>query len=145
MMKRIATTIDIDASAGTVWRILTDFAAYPDWNPFIRRLSGELVVGARLQVTIQPPGRRPMSFRPVVQRVEPERELRWLGRFLLPGLFDGEHGFVIEQRADGCRLHHEETFNGLLVPLFGGMLADTERGFAAFNVALQRRAEGRLD
>jgi hypothetical protein len=144
-MKRIATTIDIAARASTVWRILTDFAAYPDWNPFIRRLSGELVVGARLQVTIQPPGRRPMSFRPVVQRVEPERELRWLGRVLLPGLFDGEHGFVIEQHADGCRLHHEETFSGLLVPLFDGTLSATEQGFVAFNVALQRRAEGRLD
>ena len=86
-----------------------------------------------------------MSFRPVVQRVEPERELRWLGRVLLPGLFDGEHGFVIEQRPDGCRLHHEETFNGLLVPLFDRTLSATEQGFVGFNVALQRRAEGRLD
>ena len=145
MMKRIATTIDIDAPASTVWRILTDFAAYPDWNPFIRRLSGELVAGARLQVTVQPPGRRAMSFRPVVQRVEADRELRWLGRVLLPGLFDGEHAFLIEQRTGGCRLHHEETFNGLLVPLFEGTLSATEQGFVALNVALQRRAEGRLD
>ena len=145
MMQRIATTIDIAAPAHTVWRILTDFAAYPDWNPFIRRLSGELLVGSRLEVTLQPPGRRPMSFRPVVQRVEPERELRWRGRVLLPGLFDGEHAFVIHPRGGGCRLHHEETFNGLLVPLFSRMLADTEQGFVAFNVALQRRAEGRLD
>src|SRR5262249_31565776 len=142
-MRRIATTIDIAAPAHTVWRILTDFAAYPDWNPFIRRLSGELAVGGRLEVTLQPPGRRPMSFRPVVQLLEPERELRWRGRVLLPGLFDGEHAFVIHPRGGGCRLHHEETFNGLLVPLFTKMLADTEQGFLAFNVALQRRGGGR--
>ena len=59
----------------------------------------------------------------------------------MPGLFDGEHAFMLEPRPGGCRLRHEETFRGLLVPLFGGVLADTERGFAAFNAALKRRAE----
>ena len=144
-MKWIATTVDIDAPPSAVWRVLTDFAAYPDWNPFIRRVSGELIVGSRLSVTIQPPGRRPMSFRPVVRRVDPEHELRWLGRVLLPGLFDGEHVFALEPRPEGCRLHHGETFNGLLVPLFGATLGATEQGFVAFNAALQRRAEGRPD
>jgi hypothetical protein len=142
MTHRIATAIDINAPPRTVWRVLTDFAAYPDWNPFIRRLSGKLAVGERLEVTIQPPGRKPMTFRPIVQRVEPERELRWRGRVLLPGLFDGAHAFVIEERAGGCRLRHEETFDGLLVPLFGRMLANTEQGFADFNAALKQRAEG---
>ena len=142
-MKRIATTIDIAAPARTVWRILTDFAAYPDWNPFIRRLSGKLAVGERLEVTIQPPGRKPMTFRPIVQRVEPERELRWRGRVLLPGLFDGEHGFRIERNNSGCRLHHGETFRGILVPLFEKMLDNTERGFTALNEALKERVERR--
>jgi hypothetical protein len=141
MTRRIATAVDIDAPASLVWRTLIDFAAYPEWNPFIRRINGKLEVGARLEVTIQPPDRKPMTFRPVVQRVEPERELRWLGRVLVPGLFDGEHAFVIEERPGGCRLRHEEAFRGLLVPLFGGMLADTERGFATLNAALKRRAE----
>jgi len=38
-----------------------------------------------------------MTFRPTILKAEPERELRWLGRLLLPGLFDGEHVFEIEQ------------------------------------------------
>jgi len=61
----------------------------------------------------------------------------------VPGLFDGEHGFRLEAIAGGCRLHHGETFNGILVPLFGRMLDDTERGFAALNAALKERAERR--
>ena len=142
-MKRIATAIDIDAPSGAVWQVLTDFAAYPDWNPFIRRLQGEARVGARLEVTVQPPGGKPMTFKPTVLAAEPARELRWLGRVLMPGLFDGEHGFRLEATAGGCRLHHGETFGGILVPLFGKMLDDTERGFAALNAALKERVERR--
>ena len=142
-MRRIATAIDIAASPAAVWAVLTDFASYPDWNPFIRRLEGALREGARLIVTVRPPGRREMSFRPILLVVQPNRELRWLGHFLMPGIFDGEHSFVIEAASGGCRLHHEESFGGILVPLFGKMLADTERGFVALNEALKQRVEAR--
>jgi len=137
-LRRIETAIDIAAPPRAVWDVLVDFAAYPDWNPFIRRLQGEARVGARLEVTVQPPGGKPMTFKPTVLAAEPARELRWLGRVLMPGLFDGEHGFRLEATAGGCRLHHGETFGGILVPLFGKMLDDTERGFA-----LKQRVERR--
>jgi hypothetical protein len=140
-MRRIETSIDIAAPAAAIWRVLADFPAYPAWNPFIRRIEGEARVGTRLDVTVQPPGRRPMRFRPTVRVAEPGRELRWLGHLLLPGLFDGEHAFVIETRGTGCRLRHEETFRGVLVPAFGGMLGDTARGFVALNEALKERVE----
>ncbi len=140
-MPRIETSVEIAAPPTAVWRVLTDFPSYPAWNPFIRRLEGEAHVGARLRVTVQPPGRRPMTFRPTVRAAKPERELRWLGHLLLPGLFDGEHAFVIEPVGVGCRLRHEERFAGLLAGAFPGMLADTERGFEALNAALKRQVE----
>ncbi len=34
-MKVIHTEIEINAPAEAVWRVLTDFAAYPEWNPFV--------------------------------------------------------------------------------------------------------------
>lgn len=140
-MRRIATAVEIDAPAVAIWRVPVDFAAYPEWNPFLRRIEGEPRVGARLRVTAQPPGRKPMTFRPTVRVAQPVRELRWLGRVLVPGIFDGEHAFIIEEKQSGCRLRHEETFGGLLVPLFGAMLDGTEQGFAALNAPLKRRAE----
>ncbi len=99
-----------------------DFAAYPDWNPFIRRLKGEARVGGRLEVTVQLPGSREMTFKPTVLAVEPGRDLRWLGRVLMPGLFDGAESFRLEPTTSGCRFHHGEIV-GLLVPLIGGTLA----------------------
>ncbi|MBI2735827.1 MAG: SRPBCC domain-containing protein [Rhodospirillales bacterium] len=141
MTRRIATAIDIDAPAAVVWRVLVDFSSYPEWNPFIRRINGEAKVGSRLEVTVQPANRKPMTFRPTVRMAEPDRELRWLGRVLLPGIFDGEHAFIIEPRAGGCRLRHEETFRGILVPAFGAMLDDTAASFASLNSALKQRCE----
>lgn len=132
----------IEASAERVWQVLVDFEAYPTWNPFVRRLSGEVRQGARLEVTVQPAGRGEFSFRPTLVAVEPQRELRWLGRVIIPGLFDGEHGFTIERLGpDRVRLRHREVMSGILVPLMGGMLRDAERGFHLMNRALKARAE----
>ena len=35
-MREISTYVDIDANRGLVWEVLTDFARYPDWNPYVR-------------------------------------------------------------------------------------------------------------
>ncbi len=140
--KTLDTGTVIDASAERVWQVLVDFQAYPEWNPFVRRLAGEVRQGARLEVTVQPAGRSEFSFRPTLVAVEARRELRWLGHVVVPGLFDGEHGFTIESLApDRVRLRHREVMRGLLVPFLGGMLRDTERGFHAMNRALKARAE----
>ena len=139
----IATTIDIDAPRAKVWEILVDIARYPEWNPFIRSIQGELVRGARLEVRIQPGGAKGMTFRPIVLAADAGRELRWLGHLLFPGIFDGEHCFVIEPIAAGRVLFRQsERFNGILVPLFRGSLdRDTRRGFEEMNRALKVLAE----
>jgi hypothetical protein len=142
-MKELSTQIDIQASAERVWQILTDWSAYPEWNPYIRSLTGELQVGARLEVYLQASGARGMTFKPTVLIVEPNREFRWLGHLLIPGLFDGEHVFTIEPlAAGGVRFVQREVFKGLLVPLFAASLdRDTQRGFVEMNQALKARAE----
>src|SRR5947199_9092659 len=97
-MLELRTEIEIDAPAERVWEVLTDFDKFPDWNPFIRQIHGDLEAGARLDVLLGATGTRPMRFRPTVKAVVPHRELRWLGRLALPWLFDGEHIFQIEPR-----------------------------------------------
>lgn len=142
-MHHIRSEIEIAASLDKVWAVLTDFAAYESWNPFVRRISGEQTSGARLSVTIQPEGGRAMSFRPRLLVFAPQKALRWKGQLLIPGVFDGEHYFELTESAAGVRLAQGELFTGLLVPLLsrGSMLAGTARGFAAMNQALKARAE----
>jgi hypothetical protein len=141
-VRELRREIEIDAPPERVWAVVTDFAAYPEWNPFIRRIGGELRQGARLAVQIEPPGARPTTFKPTVRAVEANRELRWLGRLLLPGVFDGEHSLRIEPLEGGrCRFVQSERFTGVLVGVVKGMLAKTEAGFEQMNAALKARAE----
>ena len=143
-MKQLHTQIEIDAPAKRVWRLLTDFASYPPRNPFIRSISGQLGPGERLQARLEPPGGRAMTFKPKVLKAEANRELRWLGHLLVPGLFDGEHSFTIEPLEDNrVRFVQREAFKGLLVPLFARSLeTNTQQGFEQMNRALKERAEG---
>ena len=139
----LRTEIDIDAPAARVWAVLTDFAAFPQWNPFIRYIDGILSPRLPLTVRIQPPGGRALTFRPTVLRVEPERELAWRGRTLVAGIFDGEHVFTLDPRGGGVRFIHAERFSGALVPLLRRSLeTTTKQGFEAMNAALKARAEG---
>jgi hypothetical protein len=140
-VKEIETSINIDAPADRVWAVVTDFAAYPEWNRFIRSLKGDAKVGSRLEVTLQPPGRRPMTIRPTVVKME-GRELRWLGRLGLPRVFDGRHSLKVEPLSPTLtRFTQYERFTGVLVPFFGKMLGDSRRGFEEMNRALKARAE----
>jgi hypothetical protein len=141
-MKELHTEIEIDAPAERVWRLLTDFTSYPQWNPFIRNISGQPSPGERLEVRFEPPGGRAMTFKPKVLNAEPNRELRWLGHLLVPGLFDGEHSFTIQPlEGNRVRFVQREAFKGLLVPLFARSLeTNTQRGFEEMNRALKERA-----
>ena len=140
--RSIETKIEIDAAAARTWAVLTDFARMPSWNPFIKFISGNLAPGERLSVYVAPPGKSGMRFKPTVLTVRPQRELRWLGSLLIPGLFDGEHYFLLEPIGGSqTRLRHGEKFSGLLVGLLGKTLAATEAGFAAMNTALKREVE----
>lgn len=140
-MKHLRTEIVIAAPVETVWATLTDFASYPNWNPLITSLEGDISEGGKVEASILG-----MTIKPRIQRLDANSELRWLGHAGVPGLFDGEHYFRLESRGEGStRFVHGERFSGLLIPIFGiiGLFGRTERGFIAMNEALKARAEGK--
>lgn len=141
-MKTIRVATDIAAPIETVWAELSAVSAYAEWNPFITAFRGELVVGSRTEVRVVPPGGRPMTFRPTITVVEAGTRVEWLGRLVLPGVFDGRHSFHLEALGNGrtCLTQAEE-FSGILVPLTGKTLDRTREGFQAMNEALRLRAE----
>jgi hypothetical protein len=142
-MKEITSSIEINAPAKRVWEILANLKSHADWNPFIRSANGEVKAGAKLDIFIQPVGGSGMRFKPTVLKAEAGRELRWIGRLIFPGLFDGEHSFVIEPLGENyVRLTQSEKFTGLLVRLFAkGLDGGTLQGFELMNRALKARAE----
>ncbi|WP_255196686.1 SRPBCC domain-containing protein [Halorarius litoreus] len=141
-MHELHTSIDIDAPPEVVWRVLTDFASYPEWNDYTR-IEGEAVEGTTLRVSPGPEAGRSPTFTPEVRRTVPNRELRWLGHLFVRGLFDGEHRFEIDPLDDGgTRFVQSEQFSGVLVrPILWLVGGDTEANFEGVNRALKARAE----
>jgi len=142
-MKELTTRIDIRARASRVWDILMDFGAYHSWNPFIRKITGAPKAGSRLSVVMEPPGGKAMRFTPRVLVVRPGREFAWKGRLVLPGIFDGEHHFIIEPAGkNAVHFVQRERFSGVLVPFLWKTLdTKTRKGFVSMNRALKSRAE----
>lgn len=139
----IQTVTAIDAPAAAVWGTLTDFASYPSWNPFIKRLRGALTLGERLEVDLLIPGKKVQSMRPRVTEYSAGRSFVWLGRIGPRGIFDGRHRFeVISTGAASCELHQSEKLTGLMIPFFKGMLTGpTVTAFASLNEAIKDRVE----
>jgi hypothetical protein len=135
-------SIEIDAPAARVWSLLTDTARYSAWNPFVTGIAGDLREGADVKVTIHAPGRRPVTFSARVARVDPGRELRWRGRWFLPGLFDGDHALTVEDLGEGrTRFRTREEVTGLLLPLLGKAMRQSQTGFELLCRAVKERAE----
>jgi hypothetical protein len=137
------TEIEIDAPIDAVWEVLTDLAAYPDWNPFIVSSEGRADVGERLTNRMHPPGGRAITFKPTVTVVEPGVTFEWLGRMGLPGIFDGRHRFALAASTrGGTRVTQSEQFDGVLVRFMRTSLdTKTVAGFDAMNAALKAHVE----
>lgn len=143
MARQLHADVEIQAPPERVWEVLTDFDTYREWNPFIVEAEGRAVPGDRLRLRMRPTGGRATTIRPQVLEAETGRRLRWLGRVLVPGLFDGEHRFTIEPLGPGrVRLDQHEEFRGVLAGLLLRFLGEpTLAGFRQMNQALKARAE----
>ena len=143
MKKEIKTEILIHASCQKVWSVLTNINDYPNWNPFITSIVGELKIGNKIKARLQPPGAQGMTFTPTILTLEPNKEFKWLGHLWVPGLFDGEHSFTLQEMGNGTTLFiQSEKFNGILVPLFKKMIdGNTIQGFHLMNQKLKEICE----
>ena len=141
--KEIHTEIDIDADAAAVWDVLVDLASYPEWNPMVRKASGEIRVGERLRLHYEPKGRKKRSFNPLLLVVEPGRELRWQGRPGVRFLFESEHIYLLKETSEGkTHLDHDMNFWGLLIPPVKNLIEKATRvPFNDLNRAMKERVE----
>ena len=138
------TEFEIDASAEQVWTVLTDFGRYPDWNPSLPSISGELREGAHVSLVLGMPGRPNPKVTATLQEITPNERLRWHGNVGTDRVFAGDREFAIETLGENrVRFTHVENVTGLLAPVFELLMGTSvQRSHDEFNEALKRRSEG---
>ncbi len=123
-----------------VWNVVADLGTYEEWNPFFVKAAGELRVGEKLQVTMQPVGKKTQSFTPKVLALDEQKQIVWRGRLGIPGLFDGRHTFTIRRIDEKTVLFTQhEKFSGVLVPI--ARLGPYKQGWERMDHALRQRVE----
>lgn len=137
--KEVKIEVEISASAGTVWRALTNFPAYDIWNPYIYPASGEAVAGRRLDLTLR--GGTVVHFSPTVLVARPDHELSWGGTMPFSGIERVASFEIHELGPHSVRLIAIERFRGILLPLAGVAGGDLATGLNVMTRALRERAE----
>ena len=82
MPYEIKTEIAINATPARVWDILTDFAHYSDWNPFVLEVEGTVRQNAMIRYRFEMPRGVRIWTAATVPKFEHERELRFSANFL---------------------------------------------------------------
>ena len=142
-MKEIITRIEIKSNPETVWKVLTDFQLYKYWNPFIIGIAGSPIRGEKIKIELRTAAQKTRIYRPVVTKVDPPRELRWIGKAILPLILDGEHIFTIQENEQHDTIFtQKEIFKGLGAYLGNArMFDDIQISFQMMNSSLKLRAE----
>lgn len=138
--------VEIEAPAGSVWEVLADFAAYPEWNPFLR-IAGNPDVGSRIKVAYLTGGvaRNLTNMRATVLGSEAHRHLRWSGFMWVPSWFVVDHSFRIQTiGTNRSYFIQREAFTGSLTPFVIPVLESSLRsGLQEMSLALKERVESR--
>ena len=143
-MKELTTEIEIRAKSSKVWEVLMDCTSYPDWNPLIRKVTGDFDIDSKPRLYVKLPYGIRANSRLKMLKVNPGEELRWSGKLLGIGfLFAGEHSFILKASGEGStKLFQCEKFTGLLSSLFWTLLgAKIRQSYIGSNEALKELCE----
>lgn len=138
--------VTIEAPVETVWRVLTDFDRYGEWNPFTPSVKAKLEIGAQVDMRVRMgPYRLPQTE--IICAIEPPTFLAWRTVIGASWLLSAVRSQRLDDLGDEtCRYTTSDEFRGLLMPLVilctGGFV---RRGFNAVARALKRRAEVAAD
>ncbi len=139
---QLRTEIEIRAPATRVYAALTDFGSYSEWNPYLKSVEGELLVGSKLRLVITAGDGSERVQKAALSQLEPDRLLAWESTLWWRGWFDGRHFFeLFPLDRERTRLVHGEDLSGRLVQHMGRRLTSMARGFVGMNEALRRRVE----
>jgi hypothetical protein len=138
-MRAYEATATINAPPERIWAILTDGAAYADWDSGVDRVEGRIAPGETITVYSKAsPGR---AFPVKVTDVVPNQQMTWSGGMPL-GLFRGVRTFRLTPAGDGAtRFHVREEYTGPLLPMIWRSMPDLGPSFTQFATGLKARAE----
>jgi hypothetical protein len=133
------TQLLISADQQAVWKVLTDFETWPDWNEGVTSMSlrGPVAPGSTFEWKAGP-GTITSRF----EEVDAPHKIAWRGSTFAIKAIDIFH---LEAKDGATLVTEEESWSGLLARLFRSRLrrtlqSDLERGLRSLQAETERRA-----
>lgn len=138
-----SVTVEINAPATVVWAVLTDFAHYPQWNPYTVAVSTTLEIGSTIDLTLpDPSGDGTFVNREHVRVVEPPHHLSYDTGSELPGIFAVRDQWIEALGPDRCTYRTTDTISGRWAEKVMETTGEwVKAGFDSVARALKERAE----
>jgi len=109
---KIATEIALQGPSERVWSILTDFAAYPEWNRLMKAVRGQAAPDARLEVDLQYWGKPVQTVAGVITGFIAPKYLSWTYAHKLGAWFlASEHVLRLKEKDDGRVIFFQEVYH----------------------------------
>ncbi|MGW5310810.1 SRPBCC family protein [Nocardia thailandica] len=138
----IDATVEIDAPADIVWRVLTDFDRYGEWNPFVPECHSTLVPGAPIDMVVHLGGNT-REQREFISTHTPGTEFSYTMKPVPLGTLHSRRSHTVTALSP-TRTRYESRFTlaGWLSPVVSAALGKHLRaGFGAMTAAVGPRAE----
>jgi hypothetical protein len=134
--------LEVKAPAALVWEVITDFAHYRDWNPFVVECRSTLEPGEPIDMQVMLTD-KPQDVHEVVVECVPGRRFAYRMKPIPLGALSSLRSHDIASRGAGSstyRSHFE--LNGWLAPVVLALYRkNLERAFGSMSAAIQQRAE----
>jgi hypothetical protein len=142
-LKELSTAIQINSSPEILWKVITDFKNYYQWNPILQKIKGEPLIGNQLEIHLTTVGGKKRIYHPTVIKITPNHELRWKGSFIFSQIFSGERIFLIERLGENkVNFVNKEIFSGIGVMFTPQKMEDDIlASFKKMNEALKKTIE----
>ena len=141
-MEKLHAQIEMAVPVKEVWQVLTDFDAYPQWNPvFTALMSSHPQAGKSFKIQIKTPQSQSITTKAVWQAFEPKKSLAWSSVWWHPLIFKAVHRFELEHiDQNRSMLIHTEIFMGLLAKkIYRDTAGDWAQSFLKLNEMLHIR------
>jgi uncharacterized protein YndB with AHSA1/START domain len=130
--------VSIAAEPDVVWALLTDAAAYPQWNTTVISIDGKIAKDEQIELKAKIDPKR--TFELTVSTFDANRKMVWEdgGK-----AFKGVRTFTLTPRGDGTtEVTMAEVLTGSMMGMIEGKLPDFRPSFDDFAADLKRAAEG---
>ena len=142
-MKEIRAEIQIASTIDKVWAILMDLPNWPNWNPIVNRIEGNLQVGSELSITMcDSKGKNGKSYKAIITSLDEKNKFSFIATMMGKFMFSADRIIELGNSEGGTLLIQREIYTGIMVLMFWGKLSTQAKAMLnSMNEALKKKAE----